>query len=138
MLIVALASQLVITTVANSIIKVLLVTHFGWIFSLDPQQLARQVLGTAVSLALSPNLAFTLWVLVAHCRSSNFYVAYLTGDTTKVHEINFGRTYLLLWVMVSIILAALVVFGIPFYLKRIHNPSAIRKGKMAMLCNNLS
>ena len=125
---------LILLTVGSSIIKLFLVTHFSWWFTLDPHQLARHVLGAAVSLALFPNLAFILWIIFVHNGCSNAIVCYLVGSREEQFEINFGRIYFLVWLLISLLLAALVVFGIPIYLKRAHTTAAVRNGNCTTRC----
>ena len=135
MLINALVCLLIILTVASSTTKLLLVANFGLVFSLDPHKLARQILGVAAILAFLPNMAFTLWVKLSqrNCCSS-ITTAYFTGYQDEQPGISFGTSYVLIWLLVSLILLGLVVFGIPLYLKRAHYSLAIRKKKMFNQC----
>ena len=114
---------LILLTVGSSIIKLFLVTHFSWWFTLDPHQLA-----------LFPNLAFILWIIFVHNGCSNAIVCYLVGSREEQFEINFGRIYFLVWLLISLLLAALVVFGIPIYLKRAHTTAAVRNGNCTTRC----
>ena len=61
---------LLILTVASSVIKLMLVAKFNWVFAQEPQQLARRILRTATVLTLDPNLANTLWLLLIVCNHS--------------------------------------------------------------------
>ena len=61
---------LLIITVASSVIKLMLVAKFNWVFAQEPQQLARRILRTATVLTLDPNLANTLWLLLIVCNHS--------------------------------------------------------------------
>ena len=118
---------LVVLTAASSLVKLLLVTNFDLVFAKDPQQLASHMLVLSTGVALLPNLAYTLWSL-AVCRvSSNSTVSYLAGSKESQEGINFSWVYLVLWVLVSLAMASLVVFGIPLYLNRIHTTTAIRE-----------
>ena len=121
-----LASQIVILTVARSVTKLLLVTHFSWVFSQDPRQLTCLILSVTTILAFLPNLAYNLWLLWAQGRSNNNTVSYLVGSTEHQVGINFGRTYVLVWLLISLVMACLVVFWIPVYLKKAHNADSIR------------
>ena len=103
-----------------------LVANFGLVFSLEPRQLARQVLVAAVTVALLPNLAFTLWSLLTCGCCSNTTVAYLVGSSQRQFELNFVTAYLLVWLLLSLVLVLLVLFGIPAYLQRVHTSLAIR------------
>jgi hypothetical protein len=130
MLLYVLVCLLIILTVASSLVKLVLVANYGLVFALDPVQLGRLVLGLAASAALLPNLAFTAWVLAACGCYSNATVAYLEGapsqQKNQMELVNFATTILMLWLLLSLVLVMLVVFGIPAYLKRVHTSLAIR------------
>ena len=93
-------------------------THFGPVFALDPQQLAWHILCVGGSLRLIHNLVFTLRVLLVFVKASNPVVSYFVGARDDQNGISFSRFYILPWLSVSLILALLVVYGIPVYLKR--------------------
>ena len=119
--------HLIILTVASSIIKLLLVANFDLVFSLDCQKLVTIVTSATASVALIPNVMFTLWVLLAQRHCSNITVAFLVGSTLAQFSVNFVMIYLLMWLLMSLTLVAIVALGIPAYLKRVHTSLAIRE-----------
>ena len=96
-------------------------------FSLDCQKLVTIVTSATASVALIPNVMFTLWVLLAQRHCSNITVAFLVGSTLAQFSVNFVMIYLLMWLLMSLTLVAIVALGIPAYLKRVHTSMAIRE-----------
>jgi hypothetical protein len=108
-------------------LKLLLVTNFGLVFNLDPEKLARHILVAAILAAFIPNIAITLWILLAQKTCCNsITVAYLVGLERNKTNISYSAIYLLAWLLISMSLLCMVVLGIPIYLKHIHNSLAIR------------
>jgi hypothetical protein len=102
------------------------VTHFNWIFTQDPQNLARCALSVAAILAFVPNVIIMLGNLSEQHMSSNLLTRFLIGYTEVNFEINFLVIYFMVWLLISLVLTAIIVFGIPVYLRKIHSISAIR------------
>jgi hypothetical protein len=118
----------IILLAASSIIKLLLVVNFSLIFLQEPVKLARVLGWTAVTLALLPNLVFTVWFLVSHeNRCSTPVVAYFVGNKDCSIQMSFCIVYLWTWLFISLVLVVWVVAWIPAYLKRSHNSAAIRE-----------
>ena len=110
----------VILTLARSTIKLLLVTNFGLVFSQDFHKLAQVIVVVSAIVAILPNLVFTIWLLLTHEQCRNITVAFLVGSPSKQFSINFATIFMLMWLLLSLVMVALVVVGIPSYLKRIH------------------
>jgi hypothetical protein len=122
----------IILTVASSIIKLLLVMSFNWIFVQDPEQLALRVLVVSAILAIVPNLIFTLIIILVHHECSSAAACILMGFGDESCQLNLNRVYFLTLLAVSVCLAVTVVFGIPIYLKRVHTATSIRYGRNVM------
>ena len=120
------SSHIIILVVAITVTKLLLVTHFSWVFSQDPEQLGHNILGTTAVLAYVPNLAYNLWLLWVQGRSNTNTISFLVGSTENQVGINFNRTYVLVWLLIGFVLTFLVVYWIPVYLKRAHSADSIR------------
>jgi hypothetical protein len=118
----------IILLAVSSITKLLLVAHFSLIFLQEPLKLAIALGWTAFTLALLPNLVFTVWFLVSYeNRCSTPAVAYFVGNKDCNVQLSFFIVYLWTWLFISLVLVVLVVAWIPAYLKRNHNSAAIRK-----------
>ena len=134
----------VILTLARSTIKLLLVTNFGLVFSQDFHKLAQVIVVVSTIVAILPNLVFTIWLLLTHEQCRNITVAFLVGSPSKQFSINFATIFMLMWLLLSLVMVALVVVGIPSYLKRIHSSLAIRDGRnlciffLKLYCNSMS
>jgi hypothetical protein len=107
----------IILTAVGSIFKLLLVTHFNWMFSQDHERLAVHALMAAVILASAPQGIVIIWVFTTNDKCSNMIACYLMNCREEYFQLSFNRVYVLVWIVSSIVLATVVVFGIPVYLQ---------------------
>lgn len=115
---------------ASSVLKLLIVTNFNFVFSRDPEQLARHALVICLVLALGPNVVFILWTVHGQCGCSNSLACFLMGRSSiGVLEMTFIRAYFAIWMAVSLMLAVAVIFGTPFFIQRMDANPAIRNGE---------
>ena len=125
-LIAVFTSHIAILIVAVAVLKLLLATHFSWVFSQNPVQLGHYVLGTTAVLAYAPNLAYNCWLLWVQGRSNTNTISFLVGSAENQVGINFNRAFVLVWLLIGLVMTGLVVFWIPVYLKKAHSADSIR------------
>jgi hypothetical protein len=121
----ALGSLLCELAFAISLFKVLLVTHFSLIFSLEPRKLGTCVLLVAASLAFLPSAGLCVYQTFKG-QSLSHGLSLLTTSTGYHEGAPYLSLYLTFWTLVAISMMIFALVYIPYYLKQQHNSNAIQ------------
>ena len=111
----ALSALLCELALAISLFKILLVTRFSLIFSLDPDKLGAYVLGTAAAIAFLPSAAICAYQTAAGQLIVK-ELAFLTKSPDHHHGIPYLTLYVVFWTIISMCMMLIAVFYIPHYI----------------------
>jgi hypothetical protein len=103
-------------SVAIPCFKILLVTHFSLIFTMDPQKLARNVLTVSALLAFLP-AACICYYEILHLQIETATVVYLSKAANYSRGVPYLTLYLIFWTLLSILMLLVALFYIPYYLQ---------------------
>jgi len=123
----ALACILAVIFLAITIYKLLLVTHFSWIFSLDPIKLGKIIKVIAIAVGIIPCAAITLYQTVKGQMGN--MAAYLAGINYISQGINILLVYLIFWTLLGFFTLIFTLIYIPHYLKRQRTSQSIQTGE---------
>jgi len=114
---------------AISVNKLLLVTHFSWIFCWDPSQLGRIIISIAMIVAFLPCTAACIYQTTQNHIMGNM-AAYLSGRTFQTTQgINVLTAYLMLWALLAFCMLIFTLLYIPHYLEKQRLSQAIQAGE---------
>ena len=114
---------------AISINKLLLVTHFSWIFCWDPSQLARIITLITMIVAFLPCTAVCIYQTTQNHIMGNM-AAYLSGRTFQTTQgINVLTAYLMLSALMAFCMVIFTLLYIPHYLEKQKKSQAIQTGE---------
>jgi hypothetical protein len=113
---------------AISVTKILLVTHFHWIFPVDPSQLGGVIILIAVIVAFLPCAAVCTYETLEGSLVTNS-AGYLAGVTYCHHGMSFLHKLLMFWMLLAFFTLLLTLLYIPHHLEHQGISQAIQAGE---------
>jgi hypothetical protein len=114
--------------IALSVVKILLVTNFSWIFSFDPNQLGQKIIYIATAVAILPCLGFCFYKTI-HGEVMTNMVASAANMPYCYQKLSFLQAYLIFWALLAFVTLFLTLLFIPHHLQTHVNSQAIEAGE---------
>jgi hypothetical protein len=114
--------------IAISVMKILLVKRFQWIFPHDPYQMSKVILVVAIIVAFFPCVVAGTYETL-HWNVMTQTVAYTSGMTYSHQGISFLQKFLMFWILLTILTLILTLLYIPYQLKKQGLSQAIQAGE---------
>ena len=114
---------LCILSCSISLFKMLLVTHFDWIFNRNPELLGKIMLILNIIAGVIPNSVLFIYHSINGAKVAPV-VAYLYGEQTEDSDVSVMQKYGIFWLVSSVGMLMTATVFIPKYVKR-HQLSAI-------------